>query len=81
MYISIAISIYTNDMYALAPPRAREAPRLTRARINPPFIPPAHLQCPHCCNTIATLLGNTQPTLDLPFLWYAPYNIGNNNIV
>ena len=30
-------------------------------RINRPFILPARLHCPHCCNTIARLLGNIRP--------------------
>jgi len=51
------------------------------ARINRPFIPPAHLHCPHCCNTIARLVGNIRPLLDLPFVSDTPYNIGNYNIV
>ena len=55
--------------------------RVVCARINRPFIPQAHLHCPHCCNTIARLLGNIRPPLDLPCVCDTPYNIGNNNIV
>ena len=44
------------------------------ARINRPFILPARLHCPHCFNTIARLLGNVWPLLNL-------HNINNNNIV
>jgi len=46
-----------------------------------PVIPPAYLHCPHCCNTIARLLGNLRPPLDLPCVCCTPYNIGNTNIV
>ena len=31
------------------------------ARINRRFVLPARLHCPHCCNTIARLLGNIRP--------------------
>jgi len=43
------------------------------ARINRPFFLPAHLHCPHCCNTIARLLGNIQPPTRTPLC--APYTI------
>jgi len=45
------------------------------------YPPPAHLQCPHCCNTIERLLGNIRHLFDLPFVCHTPINIGNNNIV
>jgi len=32
-------------------------------------------------NTIARLLGNIRPPLDLPCVCHTPYNIGNDNIV
>jgi len=51
------------------------------ARVNHHYILPARLHCPHCCNTIARLLGNIRPPLDLPLVCHTPYNIGNNNIV
>jgi len=51
------------------------------ARINHPFILPARVHCPHCCNTIARLLGYIRPALDFPFVCHKPYNINNNNIV
>jgi len=51
------------------------------ARVNCPFILPARLQCSHCCNTIARLLGNIRPRLDLPLVCHTPNNIGNNHIV
>jgi len=44
--------------------------RLVCARTNRPFIPPAHLHWPHCCNAIARLLGNTRPPLDPPFVFH-----------
>jgi len=31
-------------------------------RINRPFVLPARLHCPHCCNTIARLLGHIRPS-------------------
>jgi len=51
------------------------------ARINRPFIPPAHLHCTHCCDTIARLLGKKRPPLDLPVVCHTQYTIGDNNIV
>jgi len=42
---------------------------------------PARLHCPHCCNTVARLLGNIRPPLDLPLVCHTPYNISNHNIV
>ena len=51
------------------------------ARINHPFIPHTHLHWPHCCNTIARLLGSIAHLLDPPFVWHTPYTIGNNNIL
>jgi len=53
------------------------------ARINRSFILPVRLHFPHCCNTIARLLGNIniRPALDLPFVCHTPYNIGNKHIV
>jgi len=42
------------------------------ARINRSFILPDRLHCPHGCNTIARLLGNIRPPLDLPFVCHAP---------
>jgi len=48
------------------------------ARINRPFTLPGRLHCPHCGNTIARLLSSIRPPLDLPFLCYTPYKIGNN---
>jgi len=39
------------------------------ARVNRPFILPARLHCPHCCNTLARLLGNIRPPSTS--LWYA----------
>jgi len=43
------------------------------ARINRPFFLPARLHCPHCCNTIARPLGNTQPPTRIPLCM--PYTI------
>jgi len=37
------------------------------ARIHLPFILPARLHCPHCCNSIARLLGNIRPPHRPPF--------------
>jgi len=51
------------------------------ARINHPFITPAHLHYPHYCNTIARLLRNTWPPPDSPFTFHILYNISNDNIV
>jgi len=51
------------------------------ARINRPFILPAHLHCPHCRNTIARLLGNIRPPLDLPFVCHTLFNIDHNDIL
>jgi len=61
------------------------------ARINHPFLPPAHLHCLPWCNTIARLLDSIsiRYVYDSPsdflflflFACYTPYNIGNNNIV
>jgi len=58
--------------------------RFVCARINRPFVPPADLHCPHCCNTIiARLLESIRPPFDLPCICHThtPYNIGNDNIV
>jgi len=55
--------------------------RVVCARINRSVGPHPHLHCPHCYNTIARLLGNTGPPLDLSFVCPAPYNIGNKNLV
>jgi len=51
------------------------------ARISHPFILPAHLHCPHDCDTIARLLRNTRPPSDLPCVCHTPYNISNDNIM
>ena len=51
------------------------------ARINRPFILPYPLHCPHCCNTIARLMGNIRPPLQPPFCMPYTIHIGNNNIV
>jgi len=55
--------------------------RFVCARINRTFLLPAHLHCPHCCITIARLLGSIRPPLDLVVVCRTPYKIGNNNIV
>jgi len=49
------------------------------ARINHPFIIPAHSHYPHCCNTIARLLRNVWH--GPPFICHTPYNIASDNIV
>jgi len=51
------------------------------ARINRPFLLPARLHCPHCCNTIARLLGNIRPPTRPLCVFHTPYTIGNGNIV
>jgi len=51
------------------------------ALVNRPFILPARLHFPRCCNIIARLLRNIRPALDLALVCQTPYNIGNNNIV
>jgi len=51
------------------------------ARINHPFITPAHPHYPHYCNTIARRLRHIYPPPDPPFICHTPYNIGNGNIV
>jgi len=51
------------------------------ARVNRLFILPARLHRPHCCNTIARLLGHIRPPLDPPWVCHTPYNIGHYNIV
>jgi len=51
------------------------------ARVNRPFFFSARLHCPHCCNTIARILGNLRPPFDLPLVCHTPYQIGNNNMV
>jgi len=51
------------------------------ARINRPCIVLARLHCPHCCNTIAQVLGNIRPALDPPCVCHAPHLIGNDNIM
>jgi len=56
-------------------------PLVVCARVDRPFILPARLYCPHCCNTIVRLLGNIRPLLDLPLVCVTQYSIGNNNIV
>ena len=43
------------------------------------FFPPTCIG--HCCNTIARLLGNIRPPLDLPFVRFTTYTVGHNNIV
>jgi len=39
------------------------------ARINRPFIRPARLHCPHCCNTIARLLASIRPPTRPPLVY------------
>ena len=51
------------------------------ARINHPFIYPAHSHYPHYCNTIARLLRHVYPPPDPPFICHTPYNICDDNIV
>jgi len=51
--------------------------KIVYARIQHPFITPAHLHHPHYCNTIARLLRPSDP----PFICHTPYNTGNDNIV
>ena len=49
--------------------------RVVCARINCPFILPARLHCPHCCNTIARLLGNIRPPPSNSFLYATHHTI------
>jgi len=51
------------------------------ARVNPPNIAPPDLHYLHYCNTFARLMGIIRPPLDLPFVYYTLYNIGNGNII
>jgi len=51
------------------------------ARINQPFITPAHSHYPHYCITTARLLRHIYTPPDPPFICHTPYNIGNDNIV
>jgi len=51
------------------------------ARVNHPFITPAHLHYPHYCNTIARLVRNTRPPPDPLWLCHTPYHICNYNIM
>ena len=48
------------------------------ARINYPFITPAHSHYPHYCNTMVRLLRNTLPPPDPLLICHTPYNIGND---
>jgi len=43
--------------------------------------PPPHVQCPHCCNTIARPLRNERPPSDPPCVRHTPNNIGNGKIM
>jgi len=47
------------------------------ARIHHPVILPACLHCPHCCNTIARLLGNIWPPSTSFWICHTPCIIGN----
>jgi len=57
IYLACSRSFPWIDIHTSSPQSAPTPATLFRwpacARINRPFLPPAHLHCPHCCNTIA----------------------------